>query len=373
MLTTLLVLSWATGQASLEPQLIFERQRIGTTVFEAASAFDVDRDGHTDIVSGAYWYAGPDFQTAHKITEVAAVGDYYDDFSDYPLDVDGDGWVDIVTGGYFSESLRWLENPGPAAGEWKVHHVDKTGPIERCVHYDIDGDGIGEVFPITSPLLAYKLDRSAGGFRKYVLATEGGGGHGIGFGDVNGDGRPDAVFNGGWMEGPEDPLSGQWVWHPEFDLGGSASVPILVYDVNEDGRSDLIVGGAHTYALDWWEQGVENGQRTWTRHSIDPYRSQYHDLVLADIDNDGELEMITGKRYRAHSGHDPGANDPIGLYYFEINGGEFQRYTLDYGPAGQASGAGIYLWVEDVDGNGWLDIVAPGKDGLYLFRNMGPQ
>ena len=88
----------------------------------------------------------------------------------------------------------------------------------------------------------------------------------------------------------------------------------------------------------------------------------------ADVTN-----QVTGKRYRAHAEADPGSLDPVGVYYFEINGGQFERVTLDYGPAGQASGAGIYLWMEDVDGNGWPDVIAPGKDGLYLFRNLGPQ
>ena len=96
-------------------------------------------------------------------------------------------------------------------------------------------------------------------------------------------------------------------------------------------------------------------------------------MQLVDIDNDGELELLTGKRYRAHQEHDPGSLDPVGLYYFKINGGNFVRYTIDYGPAWQASGAGIYFWVQDIDGNGWKDILAPGKDGLFLFRNLGPR
>ena len=89
------------------------------------------------------------------------------------------------------------------------------------------------------------------------------------------------------------------------------------------------------------------------------------------MDRDGEVELITGKRYRAHNGHDPGADDPVGVYIFEIDPKSFQRWTVEYGPAESHSGVGIYLWIEDVDGNGWLDIIAPGKEGLYLFKNQG--
>jgi hypothetical protein len=64
-----------------------------------------------------------------------------------------------------------------------------------------------------------------------------------------------------------------------------------------------------------------DGGRSWVKHDIDKTVSQYHDLWLADIDQDGEVELITGKRYRAHNDGDPGAADPIGLFYFKINPG----------------------------------------------------
>ena len=198
-------------------------------------------------------------------------------------------------------------------------------------------------------------------------------GHGLGFGDINGDGRNDLIVHDGWFEAPKNRWEDEWTWHGEFDLYKSASVPILVHDVNRDGLSDLIVGAGHDYGLAWWEQRLENsGNRRWIRHTIESDRSQFHEMALADIDNDGELEVITGKRWRAHSGRDPGADDLIGLYYYDINGGDFDRTVLDFGPADTTSGTGIYLWIEDIDGNGWKDILAPGKEGLYLFRNHGP-
>lgn len=372
---SLVILSAAV---SIPAELTFSRERIGTGTYEAAAAFDVNNDGTIDIVSGAYWYPGPDFKTAHKICDLKPMDTYYDDFSDYPMDVNGDGYLDIVNGAWWGMRLEWRENPKGQPIEWATHEVAQVGNVERNLFCDFDGDGVPEVLPVSRPVHIFKLERDAEGkgtgkFIQYTV-DKGTGGHGLGAGDVNGDGKIDVVLPGGWLESPADPFNVEaWVWHEEFSLG-SASVPILVFDVNKDGLNDLIVGEAHNYGLYWMEQGKgPDGARSWTKHMIEEHRSQFHDIQLHDIDNDGELELVTGKRYWAHNGHDPGERDPLGVYYFEINGGAFERITVDYGPADRASGVGIYFWVEDIDGNGWKDIIAPGKEGLYLFRNQGDQ
>jgi hypothetical protein len=354
----------------------FKKRLIDKVSYEAAAVFDVNDDGILDIVCGEYWYQGPDFVKKHKICDVMPSGEYYDDFSDYGLDVNGDGYPDIITGAWFGETLRWRENPGNY-GEWKVHDIDKCGPIETIRFFDIDGCGVPEIFPNTptGPQAFYKLildrqGRGTGKFEKFVI-SEGPSGHGMGFGDINGDGRVDIILADGWLEQPQNPYEGPWQFHPEFNLG-SASVPILAYDITGNGLTDLIVGQAHDYGLAWWEQKRdEKGRRSWVKHDIDTTASQYHDLWLVDLDGDGQPELITGKRYRAHNGNDPGADDPIGIYYFKIHGGNFEKHVIDFGPVEEASGCGIYFWVEDINGDGRPDIVAPGKDGLYLFENLG--
>lgn len=359
------------------PPLRFEKRLIADERYESAAAFDVDNDGVPDIVSGAYWYPGPRFDRKHKIGTVRAEGEYFDDFSTVPMDINGDGYLDFITGGWWGNTIRWRENPkGDPAREWKEHVIAEVGNVETTRAWDVDGDGRPEIVPNTPgfPLRFWKLvvdknGKGAGKFTEHMVYNQPSG-HGFGFGDINGDGRGDFVLSKGWCEAPVDPLNDQWVFHPEFDLG-SASCPVVVADVNGDGLADLIVGQAHGYGLDWWEQKLTGRRRSWIKHPIDPFNSQYHDLWWGDIDGDGRPELVTGKRYRAHCGRDPGEYDPVGIFYFKWTGEGFAKQVIDYGPTAQGKGCGIHFHVVDIDGDGRLDIVAPGKDGLCLFKNLG--
>jgi hypothetical protein len=349
------------------------------TFAEAASVFDVNNDGILDIVSGEYWYEGPDFIKKHKICDIPVESEYTADFCDYGMDVNGDGRKDIITGFWFTESLEWRENPGNN-GLWKTHLIDKCGKIETIRFFDIDNCGVEEIFPILpwDPPCFYKLIKDENGkgtakFEKYVIHNEITQ-HGMGFGDMNGDGKTEVILRNGWLEAPGgDPLKTPWIKHKEYDFPCWPSVPILAHDVTGNGRMDLILGWAHERGLVWYEQVTElyGDETRWKPHEIDAHGSQYHDMMLVDIDNDGELELLTGKRHRAHNGNDVGEDEPVGIYYFKINGGKFEKHIIDYGPSETASGVGIHFAVADLNGNGWLDIVAPGKEGLYLFENQG--
>jgi len=357
------------------PAIKWTKRQISSETFEAAAVFDVDGDGVLDIVTGGYWYKGPDFRQRFIIAaDLPRYRDYYDEFSVIPMDIAGDGRLDFVTGGWWGTSLRWRQNPGKhefgwGMAPWPVHTLAADiGNVETTRAWDVDGDGKLEIVPNTPghALCAYKL-AGPGKFDKHVLYPSGLG-HGLGFGDIDGDGVPEFITPKGILKRTGRALGDAWELTPGPDVGGDASIPVIVADVDGDGQAELIVGNSHSYGLSWWKR-TTGGK--WDKHPIDPFNSQYHDLHWVDIDGDGQPELVTGKRYLAHCGHDPGEYDDLGVYYFKWTGSGFAKQVISHGPPGVGAGCGIQFALHDLRGTGRLDIIAPGKDGLHVLYNEG--
>lgn len=364
------VLLVALSQAA-SGTVAFQKHAVNAeSVAEAAGVLDVNRDGKLDILSGEFWYESPTWKK-HSVRSIPIISEYLDDFAALPMDVNKDGWTDVVSVTWFSKKVSWVENPAGKDVPWKEHIADNPGNMETAIACDVNGNGRLDVLPNLMPITAWYEGVGEGENARLVkhVVDEKRGGHGIGFGDINSDGRGDIVASYGWYEAPSDPRKDEWQLREEFNLG-ACSIPVAVYDFNGDGLADIFFGMGHNYGVYWLEQGKDaDGKRTWTSHEIEKSWSQAHAIILADLDGDGKPEAVTGKRYHAHNGHDPGGNDSRIVCYYKWSPEKkgFTRHVIDQGTT---AAFGLYQTVTDMDGDGDIDIVAPGKSGLYLFENL---
>ncbi len=371
-LLTVLALLTPLGVLVAGPQdaILFDRHLIDPGSAESCAVADVNGDGVLDIVSGENWFEGPGW-TRHRFRELKYERFYLDDFAALILDVNEDGRPDVVSATWFARELAWYENPGKTGVMWRKHVIESGSPSEFAFLVDLDNDGRArELLPQfgnkKTPLAWYSVEN--GKFVKHAVSEQSYG-HGIGAGDVNGDGRNDILTPTGWWEAPPDPKNGVWKRHEDFahfefpHLGF-----IFVHQVDGKGAPDVLTSYAHDYGILWLEQGSGGN---WTKHVIDDSWSQAHAVTLVDLNGDQRTDIVTGKRFHAHNGRDPGGKEPLGIYWYESlaqPGGEliWKRHVIDYG--GRAGG-GMQIPVVDIDKDGDLDVLAPGKGGLFLFEN----
>jgi putative membrane-bound dehydrogenase-like protein len=353
---------------------------------EGAAVGDLNGDGKPDLAYGPFWYAGPDFAEARRFTTgepfVAEKG-YSDNFFAFIHDCNGDGKNDILVFGFPGKEARLYLNPGDpsSSAEWTLHLVADQVANESPHFIDLIPGGLPEIVGARETAYGYyEAGTDATQPWTWHAISEAGEaatpfGHGLGVGDLNGDGRADVIEKAFWYEQPADPAKGPWQKHKWAHLPyGGGGAQILVHDLDGDGDMDIVTSyNAHSYGLGWFEQ-YEPGK--FEKHEImgesstqNPFGiafSQLHALALADMDGDGRMDFVTGKRHLAHQGKDPGGlGEPV-LYWFQNTPDTEQ--TLEFVPhfIDNNSGVGVEVKVADLNGDSRPDVISSSKKGLTI-------
>jgi hypothetical protein len=381
---------------------------------EGATFGDFNHDGKRDIVAGPYWYEGPDFKTRHELYPATttfshkkadgtaetiegfegALGEnntYSDNFFAFARDFNKDGWDDVLIIAFPGKETAWFENPKGGKDHWKKHVIFDVTDNESPTFTDITGDGKPELVCASNGVYGYAepdWNDAAKPWKfhpispnnKYQRFT-----HGMGVGDVNGDGRQDLLEKDGWWEQPASLANDQiWTFHPfSFNTGSHGGAQMYAYDVNGDGLNDVITSfAAHGFGLVWYEQTREKDDKAFIQHVIlnteqkrSPNKhgvsfSELHALDLIDVDGDGLKDIVTGKRFWSHGRTgDPDRNSAAVLYWFKLvrnadKTAEFVPNLIDEG-----SGVGTQVVAAPCSNEKLPDIVVANKKGTFYFRH----
>jgi FG-GAP-like repeat len=409
LLAALIVTITAAQAADLAPVPTgeFSKLQLDTHFWAEGAHFgDFNKDGKMDVVYGPYWWEGPAFTKRHTYADdtktstikkadgtteaipgfkgaLSNENEYSKNFFAFTHDFNGDGWTDILILGFPGEQSWWFENPQGKDGLWKQHVALDVTDNESPAFTDLTGDGRPEIVCSSGGFLGYaEFDpkNPSEEFKWHNISPKGPWQrftHGFGVGDVNGDKRLDILEKDGWWEQPAS-LSGDPVWAKHDALFGGGGAQMFAYDVNGDGKNDVITSlAAHGYGLAWFEQTNEGGVVGWTKHLIvgdkpeqNPQGvvfSQLHAVDLIDVNGDGLKDIVTGKRFWAHGpSGDVEPNAAPVLYWFELKReGEKANYVAHL--IDDASGVGTQVIAGDLNGDKKPDVVVGNKRGAFVF------
>jgi hypothetical protein len=368
---------------------------------EGVAIADVNKDGKVDVLNGEYWYEAPDWKP-HEMQPFKDHGtgehNYSRSFACWADDINGDGYPDLIVIDFPGAPCYWMENPkGDPNKHWTKHEIWHSACNETPQYADLFGTGkkvlimgfqpkgskqegnegtmayftpgkdptaLWEMHPISQVTAAGRP--GAPGTNRFS--------HGLGVGDINGDGRLDVICTDGWWEQPAKVEDKPWKFHPA--KLGPACADMFAYDLNFDGKADVLSSSAHQFGI--WAYHQQAGKEHPDFVQVPLFReliSETHAMHCVDIDGDGLRDLVTGKRFWSHGRSEGGSDWPAMLYWFKASKVtvkpkdkpeqhyiKFTPYVID-----TDSGIGTQFAVGDMNGDGLPDVIVSNKKGVFVF------
>lgn len=331
------------------------------------SGADLDEDGDTDVVSGAWWYENtgsndgpwPRRELGGSLRNHAIVGD---------LDVDGH--LDVLgtagVGSAANADFAFAKGDGDggfaitdavATGEGDflqgacVARFEPDGPLQIALSWHQAGRGIQLLTVPASPTEGpWSWERIEEFSQDEALSC----------GDIDADGDQDLLLGTRWLRNDGD----GWSLQSVADVDGSPDRNRLV-DMDGDGRLDAVVGFEAISVegkLAWYQQ-PESLAEPWPERLIADDVVGPMSVGVADLDRDGDVDVVVGE-------HNLARPDDARLLLFENVDGVGTNWKVHQIYQGDEHHDGAEI--VDIDSDGDLDILSIGwgHSRVLLYENL---